>query len=65
MEKIDRLSAYGYVVMALDALYLEGLAVTDDQRHKLLNHFKDVVEHITVEDAITYYIKNSNTNIKF
>lgn len=65
MEKVDRLSAYGYLVFALDALYLEGEAVTDEQRDKLLKHFKLAFDGVTEEDAISYYIQNSNTNIKF
>lgn len=65
MESIDRLSVYGYLVFALDALYLEGKELTDDQREQLMNHFKQAIDMVTQEDALTYYIQNSNTNIKF
>ena len=61
---MDKLSAYGYLVHSLDALYLNGNEVTDEQRDAILRGFKDAIEHLEEADAITYYIQNSNTNIK-
>lgn len=54
----------GYVQYALDALYLFGNPIMDDDRQRLEDYLYQAFDQLTEEEALEYFYKNSNSNLK-
>ncbi len=57
-------SILGYVLFALDGMYIEGVPINDTQRAMIFAFLYDAFDMLTEEEAEQYYQNNSNTNIK-
>lgn len=54
----------GYLKWSLDGMYINGMPLTDEQRDKLFDFVIEGLDYLTEDEAVEYFLNNSNTNIK-